>query len=509
MNGKKSLASLVLCCLVAASNGAVANTPDRNDISIIKIDGDIPAEQQSQSLEQLLAAGKWVVLQGDTDKLAAIRPDWIHLWPETETIVVSMHSGLGIYGMSDMRGLPDEALRDAVLGNISPPPMEARTRIAATPRPYLSTGPITENINTTIRPTGPVTVCQDFSNAVYRALFKSTTPTPAQRQAVAKEVARWCQYGKLTADYPAWGFDVTPFGRTWIPQKSFDIEWALIRNENLLAPERSTYLFWTKTSGEGAGSGFTRNNEDVAFWRDNVVRNLFDVGMHAGWGTSYPRDGRSWAQPGRGTGPGQHWPLADHRLFECDFGPAFTYSCPKGPRLLRLFPNDSFNNSVSVAVATALALGGTATLSGGADASGPNVSAALALSATYTETQTATAQVSLTDVQSTATRTYSRSTRWRPNVSAVWDWVKANRLHNGARIGNSTPLAATLNPSYDVLWEIPLRANTGRAFRYTIISEVGVNHCVRTACSGHKQPPDRNIPPQRRIGWSDSVLLWF
>jgi hypothetical protein len=423
-----------------------------------------------------------------------------------------MHSGLGIYGMPDMRGLPDATLREAVLSNLSLTPIEERAntaRTASTPRPYASRDAITENINTTIRPTGPVTVCQNFSNAVYQALFKGATPTQAQRQAVAKEVARWCQYGKLTADYPSWGFKVAPFDYTSIPKKNFDIEWALIRNENLLEPERSTYLFWTKTSGEGAGSGFTRNSADQAFWRDNVVRNLFDVGMHAGWGNSYPRYDPSWAQPGPGTGPGQHWPLADHRLFQCDLTPAVTYSCPKGPRLLRLFPVDSFNDSVTVAFSTALALGGTATLTGGADVSGPSASAALALSATYTETQTATAQLSLTDVRTTATQTYSRSTRWRPNITAVWDWVRANRLSNGARIGNSTPLAATLNPSYDVLWEIPLRANAGKAFRYTIISEVGVNHCVRNTCSGYRQPPDRGIPPQRRIGWSDSVLLWF
>jgi hypothetical protein len=500
---KRSISlSLSLIILVSTNINAVTKSPDPSDVYFIDLNQSIPIQQQENSLNESLAAGKVIILQGNADDLKKIKPAWVHVWPNTDTVVIHARAGLGVYGLSDVDGIPQDLLRDIVLDYISWPSSEAHTNDAKNSvTKTIANDPIRKNINLTIRPAGPIAACVDFSNAVHQTMFENQQPSEPERNAVALEVAKWCQYGKLAGSES--GFQVPLAEKTDIPKKMFDFEWAFIRDENLLVPERSHYLFWTKSTGDGSGSGFARNIGDIAFWKDNVVRNLFDVGIHGGWGSYYPKDPRSWAQPGRGEG--EHWPSKEHSLFVCD--DVTPISCPQGVKLIRLYPEDTFDNSVTVAESTAIALGGSLTLTPSASPSGPSFAAAFALNATYTSTQTATTTLSLTNVRSSATQTYSRSTRWRPNTAAVWDWVKASRIPNGGKIGNATPLAATLNPSYDVIWRVPTQGNTSKFFKYAIVSEVGVNHCVRTACSNYKQPPDKNIPPQRRIAWAHEAWI--
>jgi hypothetical protein len=498
MRKKKIIHAISLCLLLGSSQETLASREDLHNALIVNVDKNASAEKQKQWLEQLLVAGKIVVLQGHPDELEAIRPSWIQLWPKTDSIALSMRAGLGIYGISDLRDAPKDVIQDFVLNNIRWP----------APKPYVGISgtvptkadPISANIQQTIRPAGPRAACEDFTNAVYNGLFKDRPPTKEQLDATVKEAARWCQYGGFMTASTS-GFTVPLYEISYIPQKRINFEWALIRNQNLLSPERSTQLFWSKSTSEGAGQGFTRNSQDTAFWRDNIVRNLFDIGIHSGWGVHYVHDPASWALPENG----EHWPSKDHRFFQCDMSSIAI--CPKGVQLIRLFPKDTFDNTVTVASSTSLSLGGTATLTPGIGPTGPSFTAAFALSATHTETQTRTAELSLTTVRTNATPTYSRSTRWRPNVAAVWDWVTATRPPNGGQIGNATPLAATLSPEYDVLWEIPIKGNENKLFRYSIISEAGVNHCVRTTCATRVQPPDRSIPPQKRIGWNDEALI--
>lgn len=50
--------------------------------------------------------------------------------------------------------------------------------------------------------------------------------------------------------------------------------------------------------------------------------------------------------------------------------------------------------------------------------------------------------------------------------------------------GTATPTASTLNPEYDLLWQIPLQANRGKQMLFKIVYEADWNNCVREDCAG-------------------------
>ena len=53
----------------------------------------------SKIVEQTLSSNGIVVLHGTSDKLQQLKPDWIRIWPDTNVIVLSNHSGIGIHGI--------------------------------------------------------------------------------------------------------------------------------------------------------------------------------------------------------------------------------------------------------------------------------------------------------------------------------------------------------------------------------------------------------------------------
>ncbi|MGU7816800.1 hypothetical protein [Burkholderia sp. AW49-1] len=276
-------------------------------------------------------------------------------------------------------------------------------------------------------------------------------------------------------------------------------EWALIRSEDALAPANSAFYFWVKTVGEGAGSGFTRAFHDTATYHSNVMYGLVDATIHAGWGRTYLRERRSWTYPAGS----EYWSMRDPKLFGCNFGDSGSI-CPTSASVIRLFPSDSFDNQVTVANTTALQFGGTVGVAGTASAA-PSAQVSVLLNLNHTNTTTRTSTVTLTHAQTSAANHYSRTTRWRPDVPAIWDYLVSRRITGP--FGTATPTASTLNPEYDMLWQIPLQANRGKTMRFTIIHEAGWNNCVREDCAGMRQPPDRTIPAQQRGCWADSVAV--
>lgn len=91
-------------------------------------------------------------------------------------------------------------------------------------------------------------------------------------------------------------------------------------------------------------------------------------------------------------------------------------------------------------------------------------------------------------------------------MPAIYRWINA-RGHVGS-LAQATPLAATLNPQYEIVWELPLRGNEGRRLSYNMVYEAGWNTCFNGPnCAGHVQPSDSSIAPKARVGWKDRLKL--
>jgi hypothetical protein len=366
-------------------------------------------------------------------------------------------------------------------------------------RHAVKTGDFVKKVDFSIRPTSPTETCTTFGNSLAASTFDRAL-TPDELRALSIELGRWCQSGTLSHYHGSSGTDSVPkWSYTDKPKLSLLTEWALIRSESVLVPTQSRQYFWVKSIGEGAGTGFTRSFQDTATFTNNVMFGLMDAAIHGGWGNSYPRDPRSWSDPI----PPAHWADRNPQLFGCDEGEAGNV-CPTGAHVVRLFPSDTFNNQVTVAMATQLAIGGTVGVTG-TIAEKPSVAINASLTVTRTDTTTQTATVNLTNTQTSAVQPYSRSTRWRPDVPAIWDYLVARRI-TGA-FGTATPTAATINPGYDVLWQIPLQPNRGKMMRFSLIYEAGWNNCVREFCAGMQPPPDRTIPRQGRVLWEDGIVV--
>ncbi len=112
----------------------------------------------------------------------------------------------------------------------------------------------------------------------------------------------------------------------------------------------------------------------------------------------------------------------------------------------------------------------------------------------------------LAQTRSNADTVFYRTTRWTPDVPAIYRWINS-RNHRG-NLAQATPLAATLNPHYEILWELPLKGNEGRRLAYHMVYEAGWNTCFNGPnCTTHLWPPDRTFAPKSRMFWKDSLRL--
>ncbi|PXX21694.1 MULTISPECIES: hypothetical protein [Burkholderia] len=461
-------------------------------------------------VEQSLRSQGTVVLKGSADALYDLKPEWIRVWPQANTIVLTSRMGTRVEGVREPHGndpipvvqLMASQIRQALaaerlLRQAAPVGAAARTKRAVLS--HATTQDFRKNVDFSIRPTSPTETCTTFGNNLAANTFGRPLTADEQR-ALSLELGKWCQSGTLSHYQGGSGARAVPH---WTynekPKLNLLTEWALIRSEDVLRPAQSKHYFWVKSVGEGAGTGFTRSLQDTATFSGNVMHGLMDVAIHGGWGNSYPSDPRSWSYP-----IGQaHWPDRDPELFGCDDG-EFASVCPTGAQVVRLFPSDTFNNQVTVSQATQLAIGGTVGVTGTGSAS-PALAINASLTVTRTDVTTQSATVNLTSTQTSSARPYSRSTRWRPDVPAVWDYLIARRITGP--FGAATPTAATLNPEYDVLWQIPLQPNRDKIMKFSLIYEAGWNNCVREACAGMNPPPDRTIQPQGRVFWQDTVAV--
>lgn len=491
------LAMLAITDVSAMAEREVAAT----SVVLLSIDeNDAPVEVADRIVE-LMDSGTRVALAGAPEVLATARPGFIHAWPGSNTVVLDPGTSLGVSGFnagSDTQR--DEVLRQwAWAGDV------LTYASAPAPRHDGSTSHGRRHVEFSVLATTPSAVCRSFSTKMAAALFGDAAPTASMKRAFRREVRRWCQYGTLSAhsaEPPQ--FTIEPFATTDEVRLSLGAEWALIRNEHIAGPGEPTYLFWVRTTGDGAGTGFSRRH-GMDGWYDPATRmmtRLLDAAIHSGWGPIESRDVVT-AWPLNSSFPA----VGNIHAFRCDAPRAFRpYECPFAPMLRRLYPEDSHDGTVTVSLGQSMSFAGEAGLTRTTGTDGAALHLNLGVSAHRSEALSAQIASSLVDIRSNGDTSSYRSTWWRPDVPAIQRWIDA-RTHSGSLV-KATALASTLNPRHELVWELPLDGNRQRDLSYHVIYEAGWNTCISgTHCKDYRRFPMPAIPAKARVGWSDGIVL--
>lgn len=502
----RAFARSAMAALAAIGASQAASAVTRDDASvdglaILTLGDEEDIAEVRRYLVEWLDDGTRVALTGPGPMLEQVRPDGVYAWPSANTIVLDPGSGLGVFGFD----ASDAAQRLAVLRGWSWSDVE--TAVGGT-RATRATGGSTRTLDVSfdLSASSPSSACRDVRRTMAVALFGKTVPTRDERRAFSSEMRRWCQYGNLSMHMTAPPqFTIEPFRTTDEPRLSLVTEWAMLRNEDPTQPAATSYLFWVKTVNEGGGSGFARRDGTEAYFdsRRGGVHRLLDVSIHSGWGP-IAHDELLTAWPLNSTFP----QTGNTHVFVCDGpGDAELPSCPRQLRLRTLYPGDSTDGAVTVSLAERFIVGGNAQAGLSVDSTGKfTPSITFSLNLMRAKTDTAQSEMRLVQTRSNADTMFYRTTRWTPDVPAIYRWINA-RGHQGG-LAQATPLASTLNPQYEIIWELPLRGNAGRKLPYHVIYEAGWNTCFNGPnCATHLRPPDRSLSAKARVGWKDRLAL--
>jgi hypothetical protein len=472
----------------------------RDVITIAVGDGGSPAEIR-QRIRQLIDDGQRVVLSGRPGDLALVRPDFAHAWPVTNTIVLDPGISLGVSGFDAV----DEDARNRMLrrwiwsDELFSDGTGPRRRGAGVP------AGTRRRVEFSMLATSPAAACRNFTHKMAEALFGQVAPTTSSRRAFRKEARRWCQYGNLSvhaAEGPQ--YVIEPFRGDDNIVLNLVSEWALMRNEDSADPAATTYVFWTRTMGEGAGTGFSRRSGTDAWYDPGslAIRDMLDAAIHSGWGPIEP-PAVATAWPLNSTFPA----TGNVHLFRCDGPNAFRpYDCPFAPMLRKLFPDDSHGGSVTVSTGESISVGGDISVTRTFSSDAASIDMTFGVNLLRTVASNVQVALSLADTRSNGDSQYYRSTWWRPDIPAIQSWIDARR-HAGS-LARATPLAATLNPRHEIVWELPLQRNAGRELPYHVVYEAGWNTCVHgNHCKDYRRYPAPNLPTKARVGWSDGIVL--
>jgi hypothetical protein len=500
-------ARTALAVLAAASACPSATAMVQDDASvagltILTVNDNDDLVEVELKIEAWLDEGKRVALTGSSSMLGVLKPDRVYAWPATNTIVLDPGAGLGIFGFD----ATDAAHRVQVLNGWTWADREDVDESAVRGIRSVENPNRSFDVNFDLSAASPSSVCRAFRRKLATTLFGHRLPNRDEMRAFASEMRRWCQYGNVSVhlgESPQ--FTISPFRATDEPRLSLVSEWALLRNDDPINPSATTFLFWVKTVGDGAGSGFGRRDGTEGYF-DAVrggVRRLLDASIHSGWGpVEYDDVASAW--PVNSSFPG----TGKTKLFLCDEPDGQDlFGCPRRPRLRSLYPADSIDGVVTVSHAERFIVGGNAQAGFSVGASGtitPNIN--FTLNVVKATTDIAQSEMRLLQTRSNADSVFYRTTRWMPDIPAIYRWIKA-RGHNGS-LAQATPLAATLNPQYEIVWELPLTGNKGRKLTYNMIYEAGWNTCFNGPnCAAHAQPPDNTLSAKARVGWKDRVTL--
>lgn len=464
-------------------------------------DADDPAVVQ-QRLIELMDAGRKTALGGPREVVARMRPDFARAWPDADTVLLDPTMGLGIHGFD----ASDAETRQAILGSWrwsgDAPSTVDDTALPRSSRDIPAV-PRRRDVDFQIASASPAMICKSMSQRLGKMAFGRTNPLPDHRRELRREMRRYCQYGSLSlhVDAPS-QFTIAS---SWMLNPivlTVATEWALIRNEDPADASRTSYLFWVKTVGEGDGVGFAkRPGENALLGIDGSIQGLMDVAIHSGWG--HPgADGpaqvlRRRSQVTDGT---------NLDLFRCGESAATrSVDCPAMAVLKKLYPEDSIDGTVKVSRSESLAIQGHVLAAG--ERRGQET-AGLTLNLGISRTAGATSSVSLPMVRTTSRgdRAYVWTTRWMPDMQALYRWSEKTRY--AGSLADKTPLATSLNPRYEIMWELPLAQNAGRTLPYTVAYEAGAVHCqTLLVCAENER--SNGIVPQggTRVGWMDRIVL--
>jgi hypothetical protein len=471
-------------------------------LTILTLNGQDNRVEVETKIQAWLDEGRRLAVTGPSSILGVLRPAGVYAWPAGNTVVLDPGSGLGIFGFDAAdEGHRLEVLRTwqwAERGEMD----ESTTRVVRS-----TDGPTRSfDVSFDLSAASPSSVCRAFRRKLAATLFGHVLPTPDEFRIFTAEVRRWCQYGNLSVHLSAPPqFSMAPFRNTDEPRLSLVTEWALLRNHDPVDANGTTFVFWAKTVGDGAGSGFGRRNGTEGYFdaTRGGVRRLLDAAIHSGWGP-IEYDGVASVWPVNSSFPG----TGKTQLFLCDRPDGQDlFGCPQRPRLRSLYPADSIDGVVTVSRAERFIVGGNAQAGVSIDSTGkvtPSVSFSLNLARATTDT--AQSDMHLVQTRTDADAVFYRTTRWTPDVPAIYRWINA-RGHDGSLV-QATPLAAMLNPRYEIVWELPLQGNEGRRLSYNMIYEAGWNTCFNGPnCASYGQPPDMTLQPKARVGWKDRLRL--
>lgn len=503
---RSALVVLVIVGVCQPAPGVIRDDVKVEGVRLLTLDpGDDTAVVRHQ-LQDWLDSGVRIALSGPLSMLDEIKPDDVHAWPSTNTIVLDPGAGLGIFGFD----AADSAHRLGILrgwswtddGESSVRPRRSNDAGPSLPVPGVTFSAVTFDLSAT----SPSSACQAFRRKMTSLLFGSSRPSEDERAAFRKEIRRWCQYGNISVHQADTAqFSIEPFYSSLEPRLTMLAEWALLRKEDPIERGTTTYLFWVKTVGGGAGSGFSRRDGSEAYFDDiqGGLRRLLDASIHSGWAPL--ADDRLLTS----------WPVSSSfpdtgniHIFMCDEPEGWRrLGCPQGVRLRSLYPADSTDGFVTVSLAERFIVGGSAQAGVSVDNAGKiTPSFTFNLNLVQAKTETAQSNMQLAQTRTNADTVFHRTTRWTPDIPAIYRWIKARR-HQG-NLAQATPLASTLNPNYEVLWELPLKGNAGRKLSYHMVYEAGWNTCFNGPnCTTYLWPPDRTLPPKARIAWKDRLRL--
>lgn len=494
---RTAMAVLVASGFCQSAMAMVEDDSSLAGVSILTVDDNDDLVEVELKIEGWLDEGRRVVLTGTSSMLGVLKPDRVYAWPATNTIVLDPGVGLGIFGFDAADAVQRlQALKGwpwADREEIESPGREVRS-VEATNRTY----DVTFNLSVA----SPSSICRAFRRKLATTMFSDRLPNGGELLAFDKQMRRWCQYGNLSVHAAALPqFIVAPFLATDEPRLNLVAEWALLRNDDPLDANGTTFFFWAETVGDGAGSGFGRleGTEGYIDATAGGVRRLLDASIHSGWGpVRYDNSPPAW--PVDSSFPGTE----KTKLFLCDVPGGQEFGgCPRQPRLRSLYPTDSIDGVVTVSRGEQFLVGGSAQI-GASPGADPAVS--FNLNIVKSTANTAQSDMHLLQTRSNADTIFHRTTRWMPDLPAMYRWINA-RNHNGS-LAHATPLAATLNPKYAIMWELPLRGNEGRNLTYNMIYEAGWNTCFNGPnCASHAQPPDTTLSAKARVGWRDRVRL--
>ncbi|WP_157377758.1 hypothetical protein [Burkholderia ubonensis] len=461
-----------------------------------------------------------LMLEGQPEWIAQLKPDGQTVWTSNDLLFVSNRSEQhGLYIVRPKSGTSADKLaaniadaRKTLMNarSISSPlaaqmnmrnlAMQGNDKSWSISLPALST-------------TSPNEVCIAIRNAFFEKIPANTMSQADINQAVGKI----CQYGTFADFSAAEADDVVPnsnYTRNPNALVNLSQQWLFLISNDRTQPSGSRAYLWTKTYGEGAGSGFTRKRSSEGVYSGGVLKGVIRPVIRSGWGP-IDNSASAWDSGGGAV-----------RLFPCDSNAQAslkvddkTIVCPVKPQLLSLLPSDSFGNKVSVSNSEGWNIGGTLGIqgSGGPTPGGGTptptvVQPSLSITGGYTNTKTSTVTWDYEQTKSNGDTVYSRITEWIPNWRGLFDWAKATKMTS---LSSATPLAATLNPQYSMVWQIPLAENTGRTLQFGSQYEVRWQSCPPfmldyNNCNALNY--NRNGVPSQvngSNGLEDSRMRWF